>query len=71
MDRAFALLVRECQCDLVAAARMCATTPAMDLRLPGRGVIEAGAAADIAVLDGDLRVEETWVNGALVWRSGE
>jgi N-acetylglucosamine-6-phosphate deacetylase len=69
MDRAFEMLVRTCQCDLVDAAHMCATTPAADLRLPGRGTIAPGSTADVTVLDEDLRVVETWVGGTLAWRA--
>jgi N-acetylglucosamine-6-phosphate deacetylase len=67
MDRAFATLVRKCDVDLVDAARMCATTPATDLRLPHHGCIEPGHIADLAVLDTDLRVVETWIDGRRAW----
>jgi N-acetylglucosamine-6-phosphate deacetylase len=67
MDRAFATLVRQCDVDLVDAARMCATTPARDLRLAKHGCIEAGQVADLAVLDGELRVVETWIDGRRAW----
>jgi N-acetylglucosamine-6-phosphate deacetylase len=67
MDRAFSTLVRTCGCDLVQAATMCATTPASDIRLRDRGVIAPGAAADLTVLDRDLRVRQTWIGGELAW----
>jgi N-acetylglucosamine-6-phosphate deacetylase len=67
MDRAFAMLVRDCHRDLVDAARMCATSPARDLGAAGLGVIEPGAAADVTVLNQDLTVAETWVAGRRAW----
>jgi N-acetylglucosamine-6-phosphate deacetylase len=70
MDRAFATLVRQCDVDLVDAARMCATTPAADLRLLHHGSIEPGGAADLAVLDADLSVVETWIEGRCEFRAG-
>jgi len=70
MDRAFATLVRQCDVDLVDAASMCATTPATDLRLPHHGCIEPGSIADLAVLDADLAVVETWIDGHRAWSVG-
>jgi N-acetylglucosamine-6-phosphate deacetylase len=67
MDRAFAMLVRRCHVDLVDAARMCATTPANDLRLPAHGRIKPGAIADLVVLDRELNVEATYVGGRKAW----
>jgi N-acetylglucosamine-6-phosphate deacetylase len=67
MDRAFAMLVRQCHVDLVDAARMCATTPADDLRLPAYGRIRPGAIADFVVLDSELNVEATYVGGRKAW----
>jgi N-acetylglucosamine-6-phosphate deacetylase len=68
MDRAFATLVTRCQVDLVTAARLCATVPAADLRLNDRGAIVTGLAADLTVLDADLAVAETWIDGERAWR---
>lgn len=67
MDRAFATLVRQCDVDLVDAARMCATTPATDLRLSHHGCIDPGQIADLAVLDAELGVVETWIDGRRAW----
>ncbi|MEO8484188.1 MAG: N-acetylglucosamine-6-phosphate deacetylase [Acidobacteriota bacterium] len=67
MDRAFATLVRQCDVDLVDAVRMCATTPATDLRLSHHGCIEPGHVADLAVLDAELNVVETWIDGRRAW----
>jgi N-acetylglucosamine-6-phosphate deacetylase len=53
--------------DLVDAARMCATTPADDLRLPAHGRIRPGAIADVVVLDSELNVEATYVGGRKAW----
>lgn len=70
MDRAFACLTGECGVDPVAAARMCSTTPARELGLFGYGVIGPGAAADLTVLDAQLRPVQTWVGGRLIWDRG-
>lgn len=67
MDRAFSTLVRQCDVDLADAARMCATTPATDLRLLHHGCVEPGYVADLAVLDADLGVAETWIDGERAW----
>jgi N-acetylglucosamine-6-phosphate deacetylase len=69
MDRAFQTLVRAVGLTLVDAAVMCATTPARELGLVGHGVIAKDAVADLTVLDGDLRVVQTYVSGRLVYAS--
>jgi N-acetylglucosamine-6-phosphate deacetylase len=66
MDRAFAKLVTEMGVSLVDAATMCATTPARALGLQGLGSIEAGAAADLVVLNRQLEVVRTFVGGQCV-----
>jgi N-acetylglucosamine-6-phosphate deacetylase len=67
MDRAFRFLAQTLGLPLVAAARMCATTPAEALGLRRQGRIAPGMLADLVVLDGDLRVRETWVGGERVF----
>jgi N-acetylglucosamine-6-phosphate deacetylase len=67
MDRAFAKLTSEVGLSPVDAAIVCATTPARALGLQGLGVLAPGAIADLAVLDRDLRVVQTWVAGTLAW----
>jgi N-acetylglucosamine-6-phosphate deacetylase len=67
MNRIFATLVSDCGASLVDAATMCATTPARQLGLARHGVIEAGAVADIAVLDADFEVRHTLVDGRVVY----
>jgi len=67
MDRAFAFLTGPAGLSLIDAAQLCATTPAREMGLQGHGVLAAGAAADLVVLDGRLRVVETWVGGRLVF----
>lgn len=69
MDRAFALLVTTMGLSLVDAATLCSTTPARALQLQGFGVISPGAAADLAVLDRELNVVQTYIGGALAWSS--
>ena len=67
MDRAFAQLVSAMGLSLVDAATVCATTPARALGLQGFGVIAPGAMADLAVLDRDLTVAQTWIAGELAF----
>ena len=52
---------------LVDAATMCATTPARELGLQGLGVIAPGSKADLAVLDRNFRVRQTWLGGVMVF----
>ena len=54
------------------AARACSTNPAAAVGLEGAGAIVPGALADLAVLDADLRVVQTYVGGrpAVQGRSG-
>jgi N-acetylglucosamine-6-phosphate deacetylase len=63
MDAAFRLLVERVGIGPVEAARMCATTPAMQLGLAEMGRISEGCLADLAVLGPDLRVRQTYVGG--------
>jgi N-acetylglucosamine-6-phosphate deacetylase len=65
MDRAFANLTIRTGLSLVDAAVVCSTTPARALGLQGLGVIAEGAIADLAVLDRELRVVQTWISGSL------
>lgn len=66
MDRALRTLVERVGCTLVDAARMCATTPARELGLDAGAIVE-GAAADLVVLDRQLRVAATYVGGVRVF----
>jgi N-acetylglucosamine-6-phosphate deacetylase len=68
MDRAFRLLVHEAGVPVVDAARMCATTQALELGLDGQGRLDVGALADFVVLDKTLQVVQTWVGGRCVFR---
>ena len=63
MDGAFRRLIQQWGLSLVAAARLCATTPATQLGLDDRGRIAPGQRADLAVLDHDLRPVRTFVAG--------
>jgi N-acetylglucosamine-6-phosphate deacetylase len=67
MDAAFARLVLRAGLSLVDAATMCATTPARELALHGHGIIAPEAIADLAVLDRNLQVVQTYVAGRLVF----
>jgi N-acetylglucosamine-6-phosphate deacetylase len=63
MDGAFRRLVSQWGLSLVAAARLCASTPAAQLGLTDRGRLEVGRRADLAVLDHDLRPVSTFIRG--------
>lgn len=63
MDGAFKRLVAQWGLSLVAAARLCASTPAAQLGLADRGRLEKGLRADLAVLDHDLRPISTLIRG--------
>jgi N-acetylglucosamine-6-phosphate deacetylase len=68
MDGAFRTLVRDVGLNLVEAARLCATSPARQLGLSDTGRIALGATADLAVLDEQFRVIQTYLSGRL-WRN--
>ncbi|HEX6164728.1 MAG TPA: N-acetylglucosamine-6-phosphate deacetylase [Vicinamibacterales bacterium] len=63
MDAAFRMLVGRIGLSLPEAARMCATTPATQLGRTDIGSIAEGKAADLVILDRDLRVTQTVVAG--------
>jgi N-acetylglucosamine-6-phosphate deacetylase len=67
MDAAFRLLMR-LGATPIDAARMCATTPADQVRRIDVGRIAEGAMADLVVLDGEWRVERTFLAGR-PWRN--
>ncbi len=67
MDRAFRNIVTMFRRTLVDAAQMCSTTPARQLGLTDEGRIAEGAAADLVILDGELRVVRTIIAGEQVW----
>jgi len=63
MDGALRMLVEKVGISLVDAARLCATSPAREMGLMDTGVLTPGAAADLTLLDRDLRVHQTFVRG--------
>jgi N-acetylglucosamine-6-phosphate deacetylase len=67
MDRAFATLTASCGLSLPDAVTVCSTTPARTLGLQGFGVLAPGAAADLVVVDRQLRVVQTWIGGNLAY----
>jgi N-acetylglucosamine-6-phosphate deacetylase len=71
MNRAFEMLVNRIGLSPVDAATMCATTPARQLGLVGHGVIAQEAIADLAVLDSQFSVVQTYVAGQLVYSATE
>jgi N-acetylglucosamine-6-phosphate deacetylase len=66
MNRAFARLIEQTGQSPVAAAVMCATTPARALGLAA-GSIRPGAPADLAVVDRRFEVRATFRNGRCIW----
>jgi len=70
MDRAFATIVGPFGRTVVDAVRMCATTPARQLGLSGRGTIAAGATADLVILDRTYRVVRTFIDGVQAYAGG-
>jgi len=67
MDRVFQLLVGRIGLSLVDAVMLCATTPARELGLVGHGILAEDAPADLAVLDANFSVVQTYVGGQLVY----
>jgi N-acetylglucosamine-6-phosphate deacetylase len=67
MDRMFQALVTEMGLSLIDAVTICSTTPARELGLFGHGILAPEAAADLVVLDSNLRVVQTYVAGQLVY----
>jgi len=71
MDRVFQLLVAAVGLSAVDAATLCSTTPARELGLVGHGVLAQDAAADLAILDANFAVVQTYVGGQLVYTRGD
>jgi N-acetylglucosamine-6-phosphate deacetylase len=69
MDRAFGQIVTGLGRSVVDAALMCSTTPARELSLSGLGVLEEGARADIVLLDRQLAVVRTFIEGHEAYRA--
>jgi N-acetylglucosamine-6-phosphate deacetylase len=63
MDAAFRTLVQRVGVTLPEAARMCATTPALELGLAGVGALAPGMIADLVVLAPGLVVRQTYLAG--------
>jgi N-acetylglucosamine-6-phosphate deacetylase len=70
MDHVLRTLVGPVGLSLVDAATMCATTPALELGLVGRGVLAVGAIADLVVLDERFHVVQTYIGGELAYARG-
>lgn len=71
MDAAVRTMVERAGIGLAQALRAASATPAEAIGRPDLGCLEAGAAADLVVLDGDLEVAATLVAGrALYDRDG-
>jgi len=63
MDAAFRMLVTRIGLSLSDASRMCATTPAEQVKAADIGSIAIGKWADLVVLDRDLSVTRTYLAG--------
>ena len=70
MDRAFATIVTAFGFSVPEASVMCSTTPGRELGLAGFGLIEAGAVADLVILDRQFHVVRTFIDGEEVYRTG-
>jgi N-acetylglucosamine-6-phosphate deacetylase len=69
LDRAVRNLVEYTGCTPAEAISTVTRNPASVLGIEDRGRIAVGARADIVVLDPSLHVMQTFVGGALAWRS--
>jgi N-acetylglucosamine-6-phosphate deacetylase len=67
MDAAFRCLVRTMGFSAVDAATLCSTTPARELQMDGIGAIVEGAVADLAILDPNGVVAQTWRSGRVIY----
>lgn len=67
MDRALRNVVVKCRRTIVEAVTMCATIPARQMGLTDAGALAEGAVADLVVLDQDLHVRQTWIDGEQVY----
>lgn len=67
MDRVFQFLVRRVGLSFVDAVTVCSTTAARELGLVGFGVLAVNAVADLVVLDSQLSVVQTYIDGQLVY----
>lgn len=71
MDAALHNLVQRCGLDITEAVAACSTRPAELLGLSGRvGSLRSGLAADLVVLDEELRPTEVFKDGARLAASG-
>jgi len=69
MDKILRLLVERLNWDLGEALLMCSTTPADGLEMQTLGHITPGAFADLVVLDENLQVRMTFVDGKVVYQA--
>jgi N-acetylglucosamine-6-phosphate deacetylase len=68
MDGVYRNLVGRAGLSPVAAATLCATTPARTLGRADLGAIEVGAVADLVVLDSRLAITHTYVAGEVAYQ---
>ncbi len=68
MNKAVKNMHQFSRCSLAEAVKMASYNPAQNLGIDNKGLIESGYDFDITVLDEDLNVVETYVNGIRKWR---
>jgi N-acetylglucosamine-6-phosphate deacetylase len=71
MDQAVSNIVQFSSCSLAEAVRMASTTPAEVLGIQDRfGHVLSGYPANLVLLDGNVQVQGTWIEGQLAYQSG-
>lgn len=68
MNDAVRNMVKFSKCSLAEAIKMASYNPAKNLGIKNKGLIKEGFDCDIVVLDENLNVIETYVNGSRKWR---
>ncbi len=68
MNQAVKNMHKFSRCSLADAVKMASYNPAQNLGIENKGLIKAGYDFDITVLDENLEVIETYVNGIRKWR---
>ena len=67
MDQCVCQFMRATGCTKSQALQAASLHPATVLRLPHRGTLEPGMAADLVILDQEMNVQATCIAGEPVW----